>query len=294
MSVTPSHPIPSTFTTRVGLAVGLSPHILRSDNFDRSYWGLRSETPPVSLAERCRTLLVRMPASTFVSHSTAATLLGIPLPWHIENQPSLHFAAPSPHRAPHAAGIAGHRLTLASGELIMRGGIPMTSPERTWCDLATMLHFYDLVAAGDHLIHHRSPMTTPHRLALAIERRSSGRGVQLLANAHRQLDARSESPPESKLRVILVEGGAPSIQVNHVVSTLFGEFVARTDLLIEEWNLVLEYQGDYHRTTKGQWRADMTRRSKLEALGRRVLELNADDLRDPLELMARIRRRAAL
>ena len=73
-----------------------------------------------------------------------------------------------------------------------------------------------------------------------------------------------------------------------MVSDAFGEFVARTDFHLDELNVILEYQGDYHRTTPGQWRADMTRRAKIEALGPRVMELNADDLMNPVELVARI------
>jgi very-short-patch-repair endonuclease len=78
------------------------------------------------------------------------------------------------------------------------------------------------------------------------------------------------------------------------VTDRFGEFVARTDLIIDEYKIVLEYQGDYHRKMVGQWRADMTRRSKLEALGWKVMELNADDLLDPEELIRRIRALASL
>jgi very-short-patch-repair endonuclease len=78
------------------------------------------------------------------------------------------------------------------------------------------------------------------------------------------------------------------------VTDRFGEFVARTDFILDEYKLVLEYQGDYHRSTKGQWRADMTRRSKLEAEGWRVMELNADDLKDPIELVTRMRKLARL
>ncbi|MDZ4046071.1 MAG: DUF559 domain-containing protein [Rhodoglobus sp.] len=54
--------------------------------------------------------------------------------------------------------------------------------------------------------------------------------------------------------------------------------------------LIIEYQGDYHRT-RAQWRKDMTRRSRLEARGWRVMEVGADDLRDPRELVARVRAR---
>ncbi|MBU1589284.1 MAG: hypothetical protein KKH51_15270 [Actinobacteria bacterium] len=52
--------------------------------------------------------------------------------------------------------------------------------------------------------------------------------------------------------------------------------------------MILEYQGDYHRSMS-QWRKDMTRRSRLEAQGWYVMEINADDLGDPVELVARIR-----
>jgi very-short-patch-repair endonuclease len=53
--------------------------------------------------------------------------------------------------------------------------------------------------------------------------------------------------------------------------------------------VLIEYQGDYHRKVQGQWRKDMTRRSRLEAQDWVVIELNANDLRDPDELASRIR-----
>jgi very-short-patch-repair endonuclease len=65
-------------------------------------------------------------------------------------------------------------------------------------------------------------------------------------------------------------------------------------VLLVRRGLALEYQGDYHRTKKGQWRADMSRRSKFEALGWRVMELNANDLKDPAELVDHIRAPAQL
>jgi len=91
------------------------------------------------------------------------------------------------------------------------------------------------------------------------------------------------------MRVLLAWHGIPDPQINHViVDTDAGKFL-RTDFAIRQYRLLLEYQGDYHRLKVGQWRKDMTRRSRLQALGWVVMELNADDLRDPDELAARIR-----
>lgn len=101
------------------------------------------------------------------------------------------------------------------------------------------------------------------------------------------LDDRAESAQESILRCLLVMGGLPMPQVNYVVVDAESGKAMRLDLRYPEERLVLEYQGDYHRTRQ-QWRRDMTRRSRLEAQGWRVMELNADDLRDAADLVARV------
>ena len=85
-------------------------------------------------------------------------------------------------------------------------------------------------------------------------------------------------------------GGLPIPRINRsMIDTEQGR-VIRPDFEFEEFKTLVEYQGDYHRLTKAQWRKDMTRRSRLEAAGWTVLEINADDLTDPnalVELIAR-------
>lgn len=233
-----------------------------------------------------------MPSESFFSHSTAALLHQIPVPARLEFSSVVHIAAPSPSRAPHATGILGHRLTVHPDDVEIVAGVRSTTAARTWCDLASQISLLDLIAAGDFLIHWRDPVVTATQLRAAVLRQKSRRGLRDLHAALALLNDRSESPPESVLRALLALAGFPEPRVNHVITDHFGEFVARTDLIIDEYRLVLEYQGDYHRTTKGQWRSDMTRRSKLESTeGLRVMELNADDLKDPGELMYRIRLR---
>lgn len=232
-----------------------------------------------------------MPPLAFYSHTTAALLHGIPVPWWLEKEATLHVALPSPARAPHASGIRGHRVSVEDIDVVALDGLRLTHPVRTWCDLAEVLAPPDLIAAGDFIIHWRSPLASAFDLLEGLKRRKSRRGVRRALAALPLLNDRSESAPESILRVLLVTAGFSDPLVNHVVSDEFGEFVGRTDLILQEHKLVLEYMGDYHRTTKGQWRADMTRRSRLEAQGWIVMELNGDDLRDPVELISRIRSR---
>lgn len=286
--------LPQQFTVAEARAAGLSHRRLRALDLDRSFWGIRAAARVTELRQRCALLQLRLPERAFFSHSTAALLLGVPVPLRFERDPQLQVSVPAPTRALVAQGVRGHRVSVTPSEIGVVHGLRLTSPERTWCDLAEQVPFADLVAAGDFLIHWRRPLTSVEALTRAITERTSRRGRRNLARAIGRLNNRSESPPESHLRLLLEDAGLPPPRINHVVSDRFGEFVARTDFSFEEYNLVIEYQGDYHRTSKGQWRADMTRRSRLESLNLRVLELNADDLRNPAELVARIRAFARL
>lgn len=294
MDASDSSPRRGPFTTRDALDAGLTRKRLRGPGFDRSVWGVRSSPQQEATAwredviRRARMFAVRMPADAFFSHVTAATLLSIPVPWNLERREVLDIGVLAPARAPHAAGIKGHALTLSQWEIVSTEGLAHTSVERTWCDLASILGVADLVAAGDFLIHWRAPFTTTLALYETVKTFPGKRGLKKMLEALPCLNSRSESPPESKLRFFIVRAGLPEPRVNYEIVMADEGPGVRTDLAFAKYKVVLEYQGDYHRDM-AQWRKDMTRRSRLEAQGWFVMEINADDLRDPAELMARIR-----
>lgn len=273
---------------------GVGPDRLRGTDLD-SVWGVRSrpgadETNGQVLQRRCRMLMLmlRMPPAGVFSHATAALLMGATLPLAHELAVDLHVAVPAPRRAPHARGIRGHRLALTPTDVTVINGVPVTSPARTWCDLATQLDLLDLVAVGDSLLHGPHAVATLDDLAAMTARFRGRRGYRLLMGALPLLDGLAESRPESHLRVILVRAGLPPDRINHAIVMTDGGSGVRIDIHYDAANLHVEYQGDYHRT-RAQWRKDMTRRTRLEACGGYVLEINADDLRHPAELVARVR-----
>lgn len=280
----------SPFLVGDAIAAGTSRASLRTLRWDRSIYGVRApSTPERTLLDTCRMFAARLPADAFFSHATAARLIGMPLPLRAQTSPTLDIAVPAPARAPHARGIRGHELAVQSGDVTSSRGIRHTSPSRTWCDLASVLGLLDLVAAGDHLIHWRLPLVDHEELTVRSREFVGRRGMSKIRQALPLLDARAESPPESMLRVLLSLHGLPSPRINHtIVDTETGK-AARPDFIFSEQRLILEYQGDYHRT-KSQWRKDMTRRTRLEGDGWRVMEINWDDLMDPGELASRIRR----
>jgi len=267
---------------------------LRGLDLNADVHGTRMVSRRLTLEQRCLLLQERIPGA-FFSHVTAALLWRIPIPWMLDEDLPVDVSLHHPRRAPHAADIRGHQLRLVEPHVrVLPSGVRVTSPARTWVDLSSMLKVIDLVAVADYAIHWRHPIATRAQLSSMLEQSGVRRGSAKLREALSLANDRSESAQESRLRVIIHYGGLPAPKVNHVVEDRFGEFVARADLLFEEYNFVLEYMGDYHRTTTGQWRADMTRRSRLEAGGRGVMELNADDLKDPDELIQRIRARISI
>lgn len=166
-------------------------------------------------------------------------------------------------------------------------GLVLSSPERMFCELASELDIIGLVAAGDFLVHHRQPLTSKERLAAAVAEFAGRRGLSTMRAVLPLLDERSESPKESQLRVILHRAHVAT-SANFAVRTS-GGFSYRLDLAIPERKVAIEYQSDDFHSDPMARRHDMTRRARLEADGWFVMELNANDLADPRELVTRLR-----
>ncbi|MCY7324528.1 MAG: DUF559 domain-containing protein [Microbacteriaceae bacterium] len=277
------------FTVAGGERAGIQRARMRALDLDRSIWGVRHPDPgDKSLETRCAMFALRMPGEALFSHATSALLFRAPLPFAIEGDSRLHIAVSAHARAPHATGILGHSLDLSPEDVVESNGLRHTSAARTWCDLAAHLSLLDLVAVGDYLIQWRLQFATQMELAACASRLAGRRGAKRMRESLPLLNDRSESRPESWLRVIIVRAGLPTPSINHAIVDAETGKGYRTDIAFSKHKVLLEYQGDYHRDQR-QWRKDMTRRARLEANGWIVMEINADDVRKPVELAERIR-----
>ncbi len=276
------------FTVREGRLAGLGAGRLRGPDLSHPFRGIRLPGGVDTRLDLCLALQRRLPATAWISGSTAALILGVPLPRGLEDATDTHVSVTAPARAPTGRGIRGHSCAVDDVDIRLWRGLRMSSPERIWCELAAHLDLLDLVAAGDYLVHEDLPFTSIARLGEAVARFTGRRGLPLLREATPLLVTRSESRRESQLRATLVRGDISGLEVNLPIVTTAG-YRYRADLAVPSKKVVIEYQGGYHHDP-AQYRRDMTRRSRLEADGWFVIEVNADDLRDPLELVSRIRR----
>ncbi|WP_104091326.1 hypothetical protein [Arthrobacter sp. GMC3] len=160
-----------------------------------------------------------------LSHLSAAQLWRIPLPSVEGNDWRIHLANPPSVGAPRRVNVVGHRLALAVGETLQFDGVRLTSAARTWLDIASCLSLQDLVAGGDFLVCRHGPDFPSPRQAIAsidelvqmVARHHGHRGLRTARLALELIRAGADSPPETFMRLALVEAGLPEPELNVVV-----------------------------------------------------------------------------
>ncbi|SDI93688.1 Very-short-patch-repair endonuclease [Leifsonia sp. 98AMF] len=249
---------------------------LRAGDIHHPFHGVNLSYGPGELQELCRAYLRVMPMHAFFSHTTAAELLGIPLPADAPRRP-LHVSVLSPRTAPHGRGVTGHSLREIEGMDV--SGLPVSMPAHVWCQLSGMLGPSDLVAAGDHLVgaRNRPPIVTIDQLAETSARVRRTKGGKARAWALSRIRFGTDSRPESLLRLFLEELGITGLRVNEPVLVADGR-VLHPDLALPDQRIAFEYDGDGHRVERRQWFLDIKRHDLLVAAGWRVLRVTADDL----------------
>lgn len=214
------------------------------------------------------------------SHSTAALLWGIPLPPWLEGSFDVHISRDAARNPPWRAGVAGHHTRFKPGEVVRLRGMAVTSPLRTWLDLAAMLELDDLVAAGDFLVCEHDRIFGPKRVALvklaelreAVRHEFHRRGIVKAREAVDLVRVGADSPPETRIRLALERAGLPEPTLNHVVEDVNGDDASWPDLSIPEWKVAMEYDGEHHRTVR-QKAIDDARNELMEQLGWQQLRI---------------------
>jgi hypothetical protein len=273
------------FTVEQARAAGVSPEQLRGRRYRKLFRGVYvSAALQDTLELRCRAIRHVLPSDAVFSHFTAAELYDLPL-----HDALVHVSASSPQRRPNPrAGVRFHEsIPLTAVRTYHR--LPVTTPERTFLDLAGQVNLVELVILGDAML--RPGLATRESLREAVAAAARRRGVCRAREALAFIRNGVDSPMETRLRLLLVFAGLPCPEINVDLYDEYGHWFSRPDLSYPELKLGMEYEGDTHRTDKRQWRADMTRHEVLHDLGWTVLRFHADDvLLRPHATVERVRR----
>ena len=226
-----------------------------------------------------------MPEGQAFSHTTAAQLYLIPPPPFLCDDRTLHVAVNERRQPPRVTGVVGHALAGIEPQFREHLGFTVTDPVSTWCQLATQLTLYDLVAAGDYLVSGRVtdegrelPLATIAELRAGVLRHAGRRGAKNLRAAIERVRTGVDSRPETWLRLLLVDDGLPEPVVNEAIFDSSGRPLGKPDLAYPWARLLFEYEGDEHRVGKERFRSDIGRRETFETNQWRVIRVIPDDV----------------
>lgn len=268
------------FTTAQARAHGLTDRVLAGPRFRRLVHGVHvAADVPLDLPTCAEAALLVLPSDACASHTTAMRLHG----YDPGGRLPLEFSTNTrhPRRIP---GVVLHR---RRGTLHPRtvSGVPTLGPDRTFVDVALRLSLPDLVAFGDHLVHHG--LTTVDDLRWYVESHHLD-GVRRARRTVVLVRAGAESPPETIVRLMLRFARLPEPEVNGVITDGAGQFLARGDLVYRRWKVVVEYDGLHHERDPRTRQHDIRRRELLEAEGWTVIVITAADLARPASVPSRV------
>ncbi len=148
-----------------------------------------------------------------------------------------------------------------------------------------MLGLRRLVRAGDALV--RAGLTTPARLvAYADEHHLDG--VVRAREAARMVRPRVDSPRETDVRLLLVAAGLPEPETNVDLLDERGRWVARGDLVLTAWQVVVEHDGWVHERNAVQRQRDHLRRERIQAAGWTLVVVTVEDFARPATIVWRV------
>ncbi|MGY1713726.1 hypothetical protein ACI78R_04665 [Geodermatophilus sp. SYSU D01106] len=216
-----------------------------------------------------------------VSGRSAAVLWGVAL---AEAADDVTCTVTPSVRAGEVPGIVLTRRHLRADETATRRGTRVTTPLRTALDLARTRPLEDAVVDVDRFLRTGLlDLASLREAATAL----TGRDCRHVRNVLALADGLAESPQETRLRLLLLRSGLPRPVAQHVVRD-GTRFVARVDLAWPDRRIAVEYDGLWH-ADPVQFRADRQRLNRLTAAGWLVVFVTAADLRDPAQLLTRLR-----
>jgi very-short-patch-repair endonuclease len=236
------------------------------------------------LRHRIDAVLLGAPPGAVLSHLTAAALWRLEVPL-IADDRRVHLSVPPGRRVRSRKDRRVHVATVPAPETRRVGGLLVTSPSRTWIDLAAVLPPPALLAATDQMLARRFPADEfPAIVARSRGRRgvATARAVMCLGNPL------AGSPMESVLRWLLHEAGLPGPVLQHVVRH-DGRFLGQVDMAWPERRVLVEFDGNVHRDRK-VFVDDVRRQNGLVLAGWTVLRFTSADVRGrPQQVLSAIR-----
>lgn len=308
----PPQPLPPTlgdaFSCSAASVLGVSAKRLRASDLETPFRGVRRrraedvvDTEPLAEDRRVRRRVLAdaeayariMSDGAFFCGRTAAVLWGAGLTPHVE----LDVGVIAPQRAPRRRGIRGHQFAPTHVAVTSLDGLRLSDPASTWAMLGRDADVRELVRTGDALVRVPRgaggvPCPDLQRATLAslAATAAAGRriGAARLSEALSLIRVGSMSPLETDCRLVLTAAGLPEPVLDVEIRDPGGRLVGIADAVWPRYRVIVEVEGDHHRTSPEQWARDIEKHTAYAALGFEVVRLTALHIRHPRPAAPRV------
>jgi hypothetical protein len=173
--------------------------------------------------------------------------------------------------------------------------VPLVDEPHTLLTCATQLALVDVVALADAMLQRATVEGRPDPMLGALQLGSGRPGSRRLARAAPLRRAGVRSRAETLLRLMIASAGLPEPVVAHPIRSTDRSpesWVAEADLAWPQFGVLVEYEGDVHRTSRRRFTTDVRRFERYaDERWRAVRATRADVFDNPGELFARLVRR---
>jgi hypothetical protein len=264
------------FSLEEARQAGLSRHSLRGKAWRRIACGLYrwSELPDdewLTLSAWRRVL----PGEAVFAGASAAWLHGVGLG---ATDPAEVLVPPSSGIRTRA-GLLVHHGEISPSEVVSIRGLGATALPLTLARLCLQLPPAEALVAIDTALYRG--LTDPAAL-IGYAQAAKGRPGATTMLALAMVAAPAESPMETRLRWLLIDGGLPRPEVQTRLHDASARFVGRVDLYYPEARLALEYDGGNHRERMVE---DNRRQNALVNAGYQLLRFTAADIYDRADVV---------
>lgn len=224
-------------------------------------------------------------AAAVVCGPTAATLHGCVA----ASSADTHVLLPYGRSPRERRGLVVHHSCFFQEQVVVLDGLRVLTLPQVVADLLCTARPADALAIGDESLRMAEPHCEELRKAVSdrIRARPDPRGTVRGAHLWELASPRAESPPESWIRLLLIEQGFPLPDVNFGILSPAGQELFRLDLAWPELRIAVEYDG--HAFHAGREEHDEARDEDLRRRGWIVIHARAADLADPSRLFAEVR-----
>ncbi len=236
---------------------------------------------------RIRSIVLTMDESVIVTHESALLLRGLPV-WAAAHSTVVHLSQHGSRKRTRRRGVSRHVAPLELTTSLI-GNVRVASPAWAVAQTCCTLGIESTVVAADAAL--RSGVLDPKHLLTVCTALIGTRGSAPLTSLLRLVDGRSESPGESRLRLLL-DGAGFDVTPQRVIHDESGHFVARVDLAVDNSRVLIEFDGmlKYRgAANEGALVAEKRRELTLIRLGYTVVRITWGDLDHPGRVLSLLR-----